>query len=408
MAYIFADLQSEVKRRATRDQSGTEFDAGTKSIINFSLFRVGREANWRQLRRTGKITTEGSYTTGSGAVTVTNNSKNVTITGATLLTNGIQVGRRISLGGSTKNFKIATITGETTLTLDLAYDGTSSSSQTYEIHGREEYTLPPQCGHRAFLWHEAFGYPYVMTYETDMEFLQSNRELTQGDKPTHYRMWGEDMVLRQPNEGSVVTVVSSSSSDTSKNITVFGTVSGYPDYEVIQTNSTNGTTSSAGSKSFTSIERVVKDSSTVGRITCTTNSGNVTVAVLPVGDSTGGILYKKVSLFPLPDSIYDINVLYYKDPWRLVNDGDMHELGQEFDEAIILLSVSKLKMETNQDEGAKFFSLYQDEVRNLKKHNVDKPDFLLKLKRPGETVGTPMLHKSLSYLQLGGSYGPTL
>ena len=125
----------------------------------------------------------------------------------------------------------------------------------------------------------------------------------------------------------------------------------------------NGTTQALGSKSFTSIERVVKSGSTVGRVTVTTNSANNTVAVLPVGDTTGGILYKKIQLFPLPNEIIPINVQYYKDPYRLVNDEDIHELGQEFDEAIILLATSKMKYENNQTEGDKFYALYQDEIR---------------------------------------------
>ena len=33
-----------------------------------------------------------------------------------------------------------------------------------------------------------------------------------------------------------------------------------------------------------------------------------------------------------------MNVKYYKDAYRLVNTGDVHDLGQDFDEAIILLS----------------------------------------------------------------------
>ena len=70
MLYTFKDLQDEVKRRATRDQSGTTFDVAIKNIINTSLFRIGREALWRSLRRKGIVTTVTSYTTGSGAVSV--------------------------------------------------------------------------------------------------------------------------------------------------------------------------------------------------------------------------------------------------------------------------------------------------------------------------------------------------
>ena len=406
MALTYSDLKSEVKKRAIRDQGGTQFDVSIGNIINNSLFRLGREALWRQLRRDGKITTSTSYTTGTGAASFTNNSKNFSIVGATFWTNGIQVGRRISCSTDSRVYEIASITSETAGTLTRVYDGTTTTTGSYEIYPQETYVLPVQSSHRMFLWHDQYGYPYQMEYVTEQDFRGAGVDDTTKGTPVLYRMWGSDMVISQPTTASVITVSSSSSSDTSKSITVFGTVSGYPDYEVISTNGSDGTTTSAGSKSFTSVERIVKDASTVGRITCTANSANVTVAVLPVGDTTSGIQYSKIQIWPLPDDVFDIKVKYYKDCYRLVNDGDVHELGQEFDEALILLSVSKVKYQDNQKEGDRFFSLYNDEIKSLKKVNVDKIDHLVKLQRPNMSNDKNLLQKNLNYSQLGGNYGP--
>lgn len=407
MAFTFGTIKDEVKRRATRDQGGTQFDTGIENLINTSIFRVGREAGWRSARRTSHFDTVGTYTTGSGGGTFTNDSTAVTITGATLITDNIKIGQRIKLQGDSTYFTIRTITGETTLTLDQKYGGTTiAGTGTYSILGQEEYNLPVQAGHRLFLWHEDYGYPLLLRYIPDLEFYSGSYNNTTESTPTHYRMWGEDMAIRQPLEASAVTIASSSASDTNVSVTVFGTVSSYPDYEVITTDAADGTTSVSGSKSFTSIERVVKDASTVGRITATTNSGNVTVAVLPVGDTTAGILYRKVQLWPLPDSIIPVNVWYYKDPYRLVNDNDVHELGQDFDEAIILLAVAKLKYEQDQLKGGdKFMDLYRDEIRNLKRTNIDKIDWFPTMRRPGaSTAGGP--HPFLSYRQVGSHFGP--
>ena len=301
MSLTYSDLKSEVKRRAIRDQSGTQYDATIGNLVNSSIFRMGREALWRVLRRMGKLTTVTSYTTGTGAASVTNGSASFSVTGATFLTDGIKIGRRIAFGTDSRVYEIATLTSETAGTLTRVYDGTTSTTTSYEVYPQEEYNLPIQCSHRMFMWHDQFGYPFKMEYFTDQEFRESGVDDTRKGTPVAYRMWGEDMVLAQPASASVMTISSSSSSDVSKSITVFGTVSGYPDYEVITTNASNGTTTTAGSKSFTSIERIVKDSSTVGRITVTANSAAVTVAVLPVGDTTAGILYKKAQLWPLPD-----------------------------------------------------------------------------------------------------------
>lgn len=405
--FLFSDLQNEVKRRSTRNESGTEYDEEIKNVLNLSLFRLARDANWTILRRIGSIETKQEYTTGTGAVTVTNGSKNVTVTGATFITDGIEVGRRINLGGSSRRYNIVTITGETTLTVDLAYDGTTSSTESYKIYGLEEYTLPAQVGKVAFLWHEYYNTPYVLNYNPSMEFMGWGTNLVTEGTATDYFVWAEDMVLRQPNEASVVRIASSSSSDTSKDVTVFGIVSGYPDQETITTNASNGTTAVSGSKSFSKVERIVKDASTVGRITCDTNSAAVTIAVLPAGDGTAGITYKKARLWPVPDVVYPINVWYYKMPWRMVNNDDVHELGQEFDEALILLATAKIKYQDNQKEGDRFLALYQDELKSLRKNNADKLDFLNTLKSHEQSPSRSRnFNGLLSYSQLGGQYGP--
>jgi hypothetical protein len=191
---------------------------------------------------------------------------------------------------------------------------------------------------------------------------------------------------------------------------VFGTVAGYPDFEIITTNASDGTTTSAGSKSFTEIERVVCSSSRVGRITATANSGNTTVSVIPVGDTATSISYAKVQLWPLPQNVFPMNVQYYKTPYALVNSGDVHELGDKFNEAIILLAVTRIKYEQGQtDDGDKMRDEYKREIRKLKKRNTDKIDWIPKLKRPSESGRIdPLVHSSLAYSQVGANFGPSI
>lgn len=375
----FKDLQDELKRRATVNEGGTTFDTAIKNLLNFSLHRLAREAKWRVLRRDSSFDTVTTYDEGTGAVTVTEDSKNVTVTGATFLTDNIQPGRLVSLNESSKTFTIKTVTGETTFTVDINYDTTTDTAGSYSIYPQMIYNVPIQASHRIFLWHREWGYPYQLTYMTDQDFFGQGIDDKTTGVPKVYRMWGTDMVINQLKEASAITVVSSSASDTTPKVTIFGIVSGYPDYETI---TLTGTTNAVGSKSFTSVERVVKDASTTGRITVTGNSGNTTVAVLPTGDTTEGIVYRKISLYPLPNTVFPMQVYYYKDPYRLVNDADVHELGEDFDEALLLLATSKLKHEQNQKEGDKFYALYKDEVQSLRKTNVDKFDFFPTLEKP--------------------------
>ena len=404
---VFSNLITEIKRRATRDQSGTTFDEAIRYAINSSLFRVSREAPWRVMRRRSTFDTVASYTTGSGGCIVVSNSNVVTVTSATLLTDTIEIGRYAKMSGSSKYYVVETINSNTIFTLSQLFTGVSASTNTYEILPQGEYNLPIQAGHRMFLWHEDYGYPFKLTYITDQDFFSRGLHIYEKNTPTHYRMWGEDMVRNQIKSASNLSVVSSATGDTSKQITVFGTISGYPDSETITLNSSNATTVVSSTNVFTSVERVTKAATTTGRITVRADSAsttNTTIAVIPAGDTTAGILYKKIYLYPLPTRVFPINVQFYKDPFRLVNDGDVHELGQEFDEAIILLATMKVKAESDQAEADRFALLFMDELKSLKKTNVDKMDFFPHLERPR---GAQRRFGGLSYNQVGSEYGPS-
>jgi len=409
MAYTYKDLTDEVKRRSVRDQGGTTFDTEIGFAVNTSLFRTCREALWKPLRRTATFNTQTAYTTGTGAVTATLNSGTMTVVGATFITDNIRVGRRLYVSGTQKLLKVGTVNSETSITFadSEVYDGATTSTGSYKIYGTEEYNMPIQAGRIGLVWHEKLGYPYPLEFITDKEFYDSSVTVINEAISTHYRMWGDDMVMRQPNSGSVIRIASSVSADTSKSVTIFGTVSSYPDFEVITTNGSNGTTAVSGLKTFTSVERITKDAATTGRITVDCNSAAVLLAVLPVGDSTGEIMYKKIQLWPLPNSIFPIRVQYYKDPWRLVNDGDMHELGGDFDEAIILLATAKVSYGQSKAEGDKYFLLYQDEIKSLKRYNIDRNlDWNTSLKRPKDSRRRGTLgSRGFSPMQAGGLYG---
>jgi hypothetical protein len=403
----FKDLQDEVKRRATRDQGGSQYDIAVNNVINSSLLRLAREAPWRMLRRKNYFTTVTSYTTGTGSVTVANSATSASITGATFISDGVNVGRRVDFGTDDGMYTIRAVPGEAILTLDRAYEGTSSTGTDYEIYPQEEYNLPIQAGHRVFLWHEDYGYPYKMHYVPDQTFYETGVHTTEEGTPTHYRMWGENMAIAQPHTATTIGIYSTTDTDTAIDVMVFGTVAGYPDSEKITTHATDSLELTSSTKLFSEIERISKDVTTGGRINVTDTTSTTTLAVIPAGDATAGILYKKVQLYPLPQSAFDINIQYYKDPYRLVADEDIHELGQEFDEAIILLSVAKIKYETNQKEGDRFLAMYRDEVRNLRKTNADKIDWFPKLQKPKDSRRDLLAHGHLYYRQVGSQYGPS-
>lgn len=401
---IYKTLQDEIKRRALRNQSGTEYDDEIKNVINTSLFTLAREAKWRCLRRKTYFTTKSSYTLGTNYVSVTNSSTafSLTSTACNLWVDKIEVGRYVKFGTDSWYYKIRAINSNTNGVIDLAYRGTTSTATTYEIFPQEEYNLPVQVDHRAFLWHEDYGYPFRMFYIPDQTFFDTGVSLTEKNTPTHYRMWGANTVMAQPPTATPLSVVSSAAGDTTVQVTVFGKIAGYPYYETV---TLAGTTSTNTAYEFEEVERVSKDGSTSGRVTVTSSRGSYEVAVLPAGDTTATVQYSKVQLYPLPNRPFDINVYYYKIPYRLVNNDDIHELGQDFDEAIILLSVAKIKYQENQIEGDKWKRLYDDEVSSLRKTNIDKIDWKPTLQRPQEGRTDPYVTKNLMYKQAGANYG---
>ncbi len=99
--------------------------------------------------------------------------------------------------------------------------------------------------------------------------------------------------------------------------------------------------------------------------------------------------------------------MFYKDPLRLVGDNDVHELGQQFDEAIILLSVAKIKAEQSQKEAANWFAMYSDEIRSLRRTNLDKIDWFPTLQRPSLFGRSGLVQSNLSFSQVGPFFGPS-
>ena len=404
----FRDLQDEVKRRSIRNQAGTEYDEEIKNVINTTLISLAREAKWRPLRRKTTFTTITSYFSGTGFVALTQSSTAASFvqTACDLWVDQIRIGRKVKFSSDGNYYQITAINSNTNFVLDKAYRGVNVTRTSYEILPQEEYSLPIQVDHRAFIWHEDYGYPYKMYFIPDQTFFNTGSYLTRKATPTHYRMWGEDFVNVQVPTATPLRIVSSAVSDTttSQQVTIFGNSSGYPTYETV---TISGTTTTQTVLEFESVERIAKNSATTGYITVTASRSGYTLTVIPAGDTTATVKYSKIQLHPLPTRNFAVNVYYYKEPYRLVNDGDVHEMGQEFDEAIILLSVAKIKYQDSQAEGDRWVQLYATEISSLKKYNVDKIDWAITLKRPKEDRVEPFVSGNLLFKQAGPYYGPS-
>ena len=401
---LFIDLQTSVKSRALRNQSGTEFDTQVKNAINSSIFRISREALWRVLRRMTHFDTVTSYSSGTGYVTVTNSSTNWSVSGANLFTDQIRIGRKVKFGTDGGFYDIRTIYSNSSSSLDRRYEGTTSTATTYEILPQSEYTIPMQTSHRMFMWHEAYGYPYLMNYIPDQSFFGSANYLTEENTPTHYRMWGEDMSIVKVPSSTYLTVQSSKVSDTTTAITLYGNIGGYPGSEVVTTSGTSAIGAVSSTNLFDTFERLAVSTKTNGFITIKSFSGSYTLAVVPQGD-TSSVIRKKVQIYPLATSVFPINIYYYKDPFPLVDSGETHELGPDFDELIIKTATIIIKQADGQEISDELRDSRRKEFRSLRKTNIDKIDFFPSLHRPWGS-GEVAVHSNLLYRQVGSYYGP--
>jgi hypothetical protein len=255
------------------------------------------------------------------------------------------------------------------------------------VSGTDSYTLPIDT-HKVFvMWHEIDDARQSIPFITPKKWYQSYLSRTDTDTRPRFALISEETpVLTQPSSASVITVVSSVATDTTIKVYVSGLVSGYPDSETISLNTSDSTTSSAGAKSFTRLDRISLSGAPTGRVTLTSNSGVVTNFVLPAGSGNNVYLLKRVKFWPIPSAA---NTIYYTALIRqyyMTDDNDTPVLqSPEHDEAILQLAEANYRRDAASMARYKstLKSLMAESVRNPGEENVIFPGDLLG-RIPGE------------------------
>lgn len=202
-----------------------------------------------------------------------------------------------------------------------------------------------------------------------------------GDSPdTVYFALGELVyVSAQPTSASVISLVSSSSSDTTQIVRVRGTVGGVPGIEEAKT--LTGTVAVATSASFSSVDFIGSDSAPAGSITATSNAGAVTVVVIPTGD-----LYKEMQqliLWGTPADTDSYVVYGMKNFPRLKNNQDPTRLPGEW--SSLLLDAALVEAHRWGYEFSAADSLandVRDQIERLKSSYNSEPSRSRTLNRP--------------------------
>ena len=195
-------------------------------------------------------------------------------------------------------------------------------------------------GTQLYSLHSEFWQPYYFFNRTAKDYVREvpAKQLepegiqwnTETGSARTFSFWGRTPVNAQPSSASVLTIVSTSASDTTSAnaVTIRGLNSAG---SVVEESITpTGTTPAVGTTSFTKILRVTKAAAWTGTLTITSNSGAVTNLVLIAGEY--GRSYQQFFLHQSPSGAESIEYRFYRQPLALVNDNDpLMELGPAAD-----------------------------------------------------------------------------
>lgn len=159
-------------------------------------------------------------------------------------------------------------------------------------------------------------------------------------------------IIAQPASAGVVSVASSSASDTTQYVVVKGIVASQ--YVAVEQLSMAGTGTVSGAVSFSEILSVSKSSATAGVVTAVV--GSVTVARLWPGQKTSHTRHLK--LYPTPDAAYTITAAYFSAPTRLTNAYEDTLIPARWDYVVDQYAFAFALQAKGQEQGGEFSAQY--------------------------------------------------
>ena len=138
-----AEMVTALQDRTPKNQSMRGFVQAVNEIVD----DVRRKSkSWSFWYKQGTISFVAEYTTGT--VTATNASTTITGSGTTFTS--AMVGRKFRVAGG-EYYTVATYSSATSITLDVAYAGSTASAQTYSIY-QDAFDLPSDCMSVVGIW----------------------------------------------------------------------------------------------------------------------------------------------------------------------------------------------------------------------------------------------------------------
>ena len=196
------------------------------------------------------------------------------------------------------------------------------------VVSQESYNLDEEVDRIAFL--RQITTPRKLMTLPDHLFYQNvpDPENLSTGNPRYYRLWEETGFSTQNTSAEKVTVVSSSTSDTSK-VVIVGRES-TNNLVVAEEITLNGTTavSSTNTYAIGGLLNCSKAAATVGTITIKGATSSTTFSLISPEEIAPR--FKRLSLFPIPSSAITMYLEYYERIRLLVNDGDVPQLDHKW------------------------------------------------------------------------------
>lgn len=184
------------------------------------------------------------------------------------------------------------------------------------VAGTSDYALPQNFGKEVYVFNSSTN--VELSPITMQELVRDYADgLSSSGDIARYLIVNKP-VKKQPTSSSTLSIVSSSASDTTQSVYIVGIDSN--EVELSEEVVITGTTPVASVNSYTSIRSISKSAITTGRITITSNSGAVTVAVMSPNDKAYSVV--SVRLHYTPTSVVTISMPYIINPYPLVNSYD--------------------------------------------------------------------------------------
>ena len=243
------------------------------------------------------------------------------------------------------------------------------------VANQEDYELPRDVD-KIYLIRQITS-PTVLRFIEDRDFYLQIPYPTASGNPFWYRIFEETGVAVVLSTDDKVTIVSSSTSDTTQTISVVGYASadGIKDSETI---SLNGTTTVNGTKTWKAGKalRISKSAKTVGTVSIKEFTTPYTT-ILTLGPEDKSAYFRIVSFYPIPSAVITMYLEYFTRIRIMANDSDTPDIPEEWHWVIEQGAVAKVLAYRENEAGTIVAQkLYAEGVLAMIESDKQQPDLI--------------------------------